>query len=126
MSNNILFPTTISTTELAGAVIQRRFIEHRLRSGHNVIFHAEGNNDVQVTGDLTTLSGYDFFDRPFTFAYKMKARGIDLGLDEYIPKRPWGEQDAFSPSCPEGYGYTQDVENAFIARLMMQNKRLAA
>lgn len=127
MSNKISFPTTVSLSEAAGAVVRDRFIQHRLQSGHNVIFRAEGNNDVEISGDLNAISGNDFFIGTFGFYHDLKTkRQINLGLDEYIPQRPWGETDAFFANCPDGYCYTENVGNTFLARLMMQNKKIAA
>lgn len=126
MSNNISFPTTVSLREAAGAVVRDRYIRHQLQSGQNVVFRADGNNDVQISGDVTTISGNDFFRMPFTFLHDIKAREVDLKLDEYIPQRPRDEQDAFHAGCPEGEGYTEDVGNAFLARLMMENQKKAA
>ena len=126
MSTNISFPTTISTTELAGAVVRDRFIRHHLNQGRNVVLRsAQDGDSVQIDGDRTPL--WRFYRMPHTLLHELESRdGVNLGLNDYIPQRPWGETDAFCESCPEGIGYASNVERTFRARLGMPPEKLAA
>lgn len=130
MSNKISFsfPITVSTTELAGAVVRDRFIRHHLNQGRNVVLRSAKDDDsVQISGHVHRTPLWRFYRMPYTLLDELEARDkVDLGLGDYIPKKPWGETDAFCESCPEGIGYASNVERTFRARLGMPPEKLAA